>query len=196
VPPIALASRIEPPRASRPPTNTARTTSVLAAIAPAAFCVGADPRDASVPDPENRAKPSLASDDLTERAEHLYRAIAESEPSLGDDFFFPREPFIPLKDVQDPGRYHTQLLATYHHDIRELHSKRKDWSGSSFVSFELGTPPTWVAPGKEYNKIGYFRTFHGKLRYRTGDHTTEVDVGTIISWDGRWYATHLLPIRR
>jgi hypothetical protein len=124
-----------------------------------------------------------------------FRAIVESDASLGDDFFFPREPFILLKDVEDAGRYHAQLLATYHRDIRELHAKRKDWSGSTFASFELGTPPTWVAPGKEYNKVGYFRTFHGKLRYRTADRTTEIDVGTIISWDGRWYVTHLLPIR-
>src|SRR6266446_855417 len=82
---------------------------------------------------------------------------------------FAREPFIPLKDVQDPGRYHAQLLSTYHRDIQELHQKRKEWSGASFESFELGTAPTWVAPGKEYNKIGYYRTFHGKLLYRVAE---------------------------
>jgi hypothetical protein len=168
---------------------------VAAGMLLASLCLAGHPRDGSVPDPENRTKPPPASDDLAERAEHLYRAIAENDPGLGDDFFFPREPFVPLKDVQDPGRYHAQLLAAYHRDIRELHSKRKDWSGSSFASFELGTPPTWVSPGKEYNKVGYYRTFHGKLRYRTGERTTEIDVGTIISWDGRWYVTHLLPIR-
>jgi hypothetical protein len=161
----------------------------FAAAIGAALCL------AGAPDPENRDKPELTSDDLSERAEHLFRAVAENDPALADDFFFPREPFIPLKDVQDPGRYHAQLLATYHRDIRELHAKRKDWSNASFVSFELGTPPTWVAPGKEYNKIGYFRTFHGKLRYRAGDRPQEIDVGTIISWDSRWYVTHLLPIR-
>ncbi len=158
------------------------------------LCVAAAPGDGT-PDPENRTKPDLVSNDLTERAEHLFRAIAENDPALADDFFFPRDPFVPLKDVEDPARYHAQLLATYHRDIRELHAKRKDWSGSTFVSFELGTPPGWVAPGKEYNKIGYYRTFHGKLRYRTGERSAEIEVGTIISWDGRWYATHLLPIR-
>ncbi len=162
-----------------------------------AFCLAAAPHESDPPiDPENRAKPSLSSADLSERAEHLFRAIVEDDPELGDDFFFPREPFIPLKDVRDPGRYHRELVATYHRDIHELHAKRRDWSGASFASFDLGTPPTWVAPGKEYNKIGYFRTFHGKLRYRTGERTSEIDVGTIISWDGRWYVTHLMPIRR
>jgi len=159
-------------------------------------CLAAVPSEAPLPDPENRTKPPLASADLTERAEHLFRAIVENDVSIGDDFFFPKEPFIPLKDVEDAGRYHAQLLAAYHRDIRELHTRRKDWNTSTFASFELGTPPTWVAPGKEYNKIGYYRTFHGKLRYRTADRTTEIDVGTIISWDGRWYITHLLPIHR
>jgi hypothetical protein len=158
------------------------------------FCLAAAP-PGPAQDPENRQKPALESTDLDERAERLFRAIAENDPPLADDFFFPREPFLQLKDVQDPGRYHAQLVAAYHRDVRELHAKRKDWTGSSFASFELGSPPTWVAPGKEYNKIGYFRTFHGKLRYRTADRTSEIDVGTIISWDGRWYITHLMPIR-
>lgn len=165
----------------------------LALVLLALLSVAARPN--GEPDPDNRTKPPLTSADLDERAEHLFRAIVENDPALGDDFFFPREPFVPLKEVQDPGRYHAQLLGTYHRDIRDLHAKRKGWTGSTFVSFELGTPPTWVAPGKEYNKIGYFRTFHGKLRYRTAERTNEIDVGTIISWDGRWYVTHLLPIR-
>jgi hypothetical protein len=152
-------------------------------------------REESPPDPANKLRPPLTSADLEERAAHLLEAVAKKEPALADDFFFPKAPFIPLKDVADPGRYFDQLLATYHHDVAALHAERKDWSGVAFVSFELGTPPTWVAPGKEYNKIGYFRTFGGKLRYRVSDKTKEINVSTIISWGGRWYVTHLSPIR-
>src|SRR6185436_10924076 len=118
----------------------------------------------SAPDPANKTKPPLTSRDLEERAAHLIDALVQNDPALADDFFFPKAPFIPLKDVADPGRYFDQLLATYHRDIRSLRAERKDWAEVSFVSFELGTPPTWVAPGKEWNKIGYFRTFGGKLR--------------------------------
>jgi hypothetical protein len=150
--------------------------------------------DAAAPDPENRRMPDLVSQDLTERARHLFRAIVEDQPALGDDFFFPKEPFIPLKDVSDPARYYDQLLAAYHRDIASLHAKRADWGGAQFVSFELGTTPGWVAPGKEYNKIGYFRTFRGKLTYKIGDKVRDLLVTTIISWDGRWYTTHLAPI--
>jgi hypothetical protein len=160
----------------------------------------AEPReDAEAPlDPDNRARPPTTSADLETRARHLFDALAANDPPLGDDFFFPRAPFLPLKDVQDPGRYHAQLLATYHRDIAALHGARKDWSDAAFVSFALGSEPRWVAPGREYNKIGYFRTFHGRLRYRTGSGTSlrtrEIEVGTIISWDGRWYVTHLTPL--
>jgi len=146
-------------------------------------------------DPANKIRPPLVSADLEARAAHLLEAIAQNEPGTADDFFFPRAPFIPLKDVSDPGRYFDQLLTTYHRDIRSLRAERTEWEGVAFVSFELGTTPTWVAPGKEYNKIGYFRTFGGKLRYRIGDKVKELAVSTIISWDGRWYVTHLSPIR-
>src|SRR5204863_6129440 len=103
---------------------------------------------------EQQRLPPLTKPHLTLRDKHLFQAIVENQPELADDFFFPKEPFIPLKDVADPARYFDQLMATYHRDIASLHAKRKDWSGAAFVSFDLGTTPGWVAPGKEYNKIG------------------------------------------
>jgi hypothetical protein len=149
---------------------------------------------APLADPSNKARPPLASADLQERAAHLLDAIVTNDASLADDFFFPKAPFIPLKDVGDPARYFDQLLATYHRDVATLRGERKDWTGAEFVSFDLGTTPTWVTPGKEYNKIGYFRTFGGKLHYRIGEKPKDITVSTIISWDGRWYVTHLSPI--
>ena len=146
-------------------------------------------------DPLNKTRPPTTSADLDERASHLLDALVQGDAALADDFFFPKAPFVPLKDVADPARYFDQLLATYHRDVKALRAEQKDWSGATFASFELGTTPTWVAPGKEYNKIGYFRTFGGKLRYRVGDKNKEIAVSTIISWDGRWYVTHLSPIR-
>jgi hypothetical protein len=175
--------------------RAARATFVLLALLSTALPSSVRATDdAGSFDPENKSLPPLTSGDLTERAGHLFRAIAEDQPALADDFFFPKEPFIPLKDVADPGRYFDQLLATYHRDIVALHAQRKDWSGAKFASFELGTKPGWVAPGKEYNKIGYYRTFRGKLTYDIGERNREILVATIISWDGRWYVTHLAPL--
>ena len=57
-------------------------------------------------------------------------------------------------------------------------------------------PFGWVKPGEEANKIGYFRTFNGKLRYRAGGQPHTIDVRVIISWQNRWYITHLLPFKK
>jgi hypothetical protein len=146
--------------------------------------------------PENAPLPPLSSEDLAERARHLFDGIVRDEPELADDFFFPREPFLRLKDVADPGRYHAELVRMYRRDVHRLHTRRRNWEGARFVSFELGTRPRWIKPGEEWNKIGYYRTFDGKLRYELLGRLRTIEVRTIISWDGRWYVTHLLPIRR
>jgi hypothetical protein len=148
------------------------------------------------PDDQNPALPPAASEDLGLRARHLFDAVAQGRPELADDFFFPREPFLGLKDVADPARYHAELLSTYHRDIVLLHARRRSWEGATFRGFDLGTPPRRVKPGEEWNKTGYYRTFRGKLTYEVSGRVRTLEVHTLISWDGRWYVTHLLPIRR
>lgn len=181
-----------PPAAS---TSVAATGAPSSSAAPSASTEVPAPPPHDV-DPQNKKKPSLASDDLTTRARHLFEALKADDPKLGADFFFPRDPFLPLKDIAKPGKYWDQLFRIYENDIHELHRKHGDWSDAAFVSFELGSPPTWVKPGEEANKIGYYRTFNGKLRYSAKDKTRTIEVKTIISWDDGWYVTHLLPIKK
>ena len=146
--------------------------------------------------PDNKILPPLESEDLTARARGLFEAIAKNDPSLGESFWFPKEPFIPLKDVKDSGKYWDQLHATYVSDIRKLHRKRKSWDGAKFVSFQVGSTPKWVPPGDEGNKIGYYRTFRGKLRYEIDGESSSFEVRVMISWQGRWFITHLLPFKK
>ena len=135
---------------------------------------------------------------MTAQGQRLFEAVRDGDPSKAADFFFPREPFLPLKDMAEPGRYWDTLFRVYQNDIRELHRKHgTDLASAMYLSFTLGSTPTWVKPGEEANKIGYFRTFNGKLRYRTAAGTERsLEAKTIISWDGGWYITHLLPIKR
>ncbi len=146
----------------------------------------------------NKERPPLESEDLTGQARRLFGAIQADEPSQAADFFFPREPFIPLKDIKNPGKYWDQLYRVYEQDIHQLHRKRKkELEGAVFEGFALGTAPTFVNPGEEGNKIGYHRTFRGKLRYRTADgQQRTLETRVIISWAGRWYITHLLPFKK
>jgi hypothetical protein len=192
--PVAPATPSAPiaPRASPAPC-----VSPPASAAPSAEPPPSARNDAPfATDPENRQRPQIESADLAERARHLLEAISTGDLSRGDDFFFPRAPFLPLKDVRDPGRYFDQLLATYHRDIRDLHASRRDWGAAKFVSFAIGTTPTWVAPGREYNRIGYYRTFGGKLRWQNERSSGTIDVATIISYHGRLFVTHLAPIHK
>jgi hypothetical protein len=144
----------------------------------------------------NKSRPDQQSPLLAQHGKALLEAIATDDPEIARDFFFPREPFRPLKNVADADRYWRQLYATYSRDLHELHRKRADWTGATYESFELGTSPTWVKPGDEYNKIGYFRTFRSRLTYKMGDRAHSIEVHTIISWNNDWYITHLLAFKR
>ncbi|MCS6899021.1 MAG: hypothetical protein NZX77_04540 [Polyangiaceae bacterium] len=146
----------------------------------------------------NLERPPLESEDLTGQARRLFEAIQGNEPSKASDFFFPKEPFLVLKDIKSPGKYWDQLYRVYEEDIRKLHRKyRKDLEGATFEGFALGSIPTLVKPGEEGNKISYHRTFRGKLCYRTAQGKERFfEVRVMISWAGRWYITHLLPFKR
>lgn len=147
-------------------------------------------------DPTNKIKPPATSEELQARAKALFEAIVKDEPALGDPFWFPKEPFIPLKDVKNPGKYWDNLHAAYAADIHKVHKKRKSWEGAKFKSFEIGSTPKWVPPGDEANKVGYHRSFRGKLRYELEGETYTIEVHTVISWQARWYITHLLKFKK
>ena len=146
----------------------------------------------------NLERPPLDSEDLTGQARRLFEAISVGDPAIARDFFFPKEPFLVLKDIKNPGKYWDQLYRVYEEDIQKLHRKhRKELEGATFEGFALGSVPTLVKPGEEGNKISYHRTFRGKLRYRTtAGQERSFEVRVIISWAGRWYITHLLPFKK
>jgi hypothetical protein len=150
---------------------------------------------APVRDDENPSLPPLTSDDLSERASQLFDAVKTGRAELATGFFFPREPFLVLKDVDDPGRYYKGLIAAYRHDIRELHAVRKNWDGAELRGFKIVLEPKRIPPGREWNKIGYFRTIGAQLEYEVQGRRRFIEVHTLISWEGRWYVTHLAPIR-
>ena len=185
--------------ASATPAATVAPAPVPAAAAPTDAGAPAEVEDAGAATPavvaDNKVEPSEGAE-LQERAKGLFEAIVADDPDRAEAFWFPREPFIPLKDVKDPGKYWTQLHKTYANDVHALHKKRKSWAGASFVKFDGWARSKWVAPGKEANKIGYHRAFHGKLHYKAGGEDAEIDVQTIITWQGRWYVTHLRKFKK
>jgi len=177
-----------------PPATTTTETPSATASATAADDAGAPPapppKDADY-DPANKAKPPTDSEELQARARGLFDAIVQNNAALGEDLWFPKEPFLILKDIKEPGKYWDQLHRAYAHDIEKLHKKRKSWEGAEFEKFEPGSAPKWVKPGEEGNKIGYFRTVKGNLVYKADGKSHKMEVRVIISWQKRWYITHL-----
>lgn len=180
----APATSAPAPEPSTTDTPTPSTTS-------AAEDAGAPPPKEPPHDPANKAKPPIDSEELQARARSLFEAIVHNNPALAEDMWFPRDPFLILKDIKDPGKYWDQLHRTYAKDIEKLHRKRKSWEGAEFEKFEPGSPPKWVKPGDEGNKIGYFRTVKGNLVYRMEGKTQKIEVRVMISWQSRWFITHL-----
>jgi hypothetical protein len=182
------------PATSSSTSGTASEVPTASATATAADDAGAPPpaKDADY-DPLNKAKPPTDSEELQSRARGLFDAIVQNNPALGEDFWFPKEPFLILKDIKDPGKYWDQLHRAYAKDIQKLHDKRKSWEGAEFVKFEPGSAPKWVKPGEEANKIGYFRTVKGNLVFKdkADGKPQKLEVRVIISWQKRWYITHL-----
>lgn len=189
----SVASAAPPPATASASAAPPQATAIASAAAPST----AEPADAGAGDAgatafaaDNKVSPTEG-EELTARARGLFDAIVKDDPALGDPFWFPKEPFIPLKDVKDPGKYWEQLHRTFVADIHALHKKRKSWSGATFTAFTRGSNPKWVKPGDEANKIGYYRSFHGQLKFDVDGKSESIDIHTVITWQGRWYITHL-----
>ena len=184
---LAGCGNSKPPPKESPDAAPSATTAAPSAPAPSASAppppdagaagVPDASADAGEPDAGEADKPIVKDNnvaptegpELQDRAKQLFEAIVKDEPDKGEAFWFPKEPFLPLKDIKDPGKYWSQLHRTYQKDIHTLHKKnKKKWDGAEFVRFEGWSKPKWVKPGDEANKIGYHRAFHGKIKYKQG----------------------------
>lgn len=209
--PSATVALSAAPVATAAPSAASPVASAVAPVASAAMVADAGsepspadagpaadaaPAEAAPPFAADNNLPPTAGPELQERAKGLLDAVIQDDPKLADPFWFPKEPFIPLKDVKGPDKYWEQLHRTYGSDVHALHKKRKSWGGVVFERFEIGSNPKWVKPGDEANKIGYHRSFHGKLRYTADGKSETIDVHTVITWQGRWYVTHLRKFKK
>jgi len=191
---LAIASSGAGAPSPSPPASS--VVEVPAASAAASADLAPTPSASAAVDWKNEAQAPHTAAVLEPRGRALLDAIVHDDVAKADAFFFPQEPFTPLKDIQDPDRYWKHLYRAYEQDIHKLHRRHRDWTGVTFESIEPGTPPVWVPPGDEANKIGYFRSWGTKLRYRLGDELYTVKIHTIISWQGQWHITHLLPWKK
>ena len=127
--------------------------------------------------------------DTPERAARLFEAIVRDDPNHAREFFFPREPFLILKGIADPGRYWDVLWRHYERDIHELHASLPE--GATFDRFVMSRRGGWVERRQEANALPYWACRHSWIYYRAGEREQRFEIRTLINWGPRWYVTHL-----
>jgi len=130
-------------------------------------------------------------DRSVERAKLFVKALRENDPTVGVDFFFPRDVFSHLKAIKDPDRYFRRLLKIYGEDLEAMRKTLKNPDEVQFVSFELGRQKRWIPRGKEGNAFPYWATYKGRITVKDGDRTKVLTMRVMINWGDQWYVTHL-----
>lgn len=195
------------------PEPDARPTSSAtpSAVTPAPP-VSAPPAEPSRPDLAPVAEPRLRDDDgkllaqteeepsstdplFVHHARLLYEAIVADDPSIAMPFFFPVEAYEVVKDIAKPERdWKYRLVRNFERDIHDYHRKLSAGASSSdFIELAVPTEKaTWMKPGSEGNRLGYYRVLRARLRYRDGaDKERELPITSLISWRGVWYVVHV-----
>jgi hypothetical protein len=137
------------------------------------------------------AAPRPPDGDAQTKAKRLFDAIRLDEPALAAEFFFPRDAFLMVKGIEDPGKYWDRLRQRFDVDVHALHRKLRDLEQARFDRLEIVTRGGWVKVGEEGNALPYWASRHSWLHYRVGEEQRKFEVRVLITWDDRWYVIHL-----
>ena len=147
------------------------------------------------PLPQTEARPSVTDERFKRRMQQLAAAILSGDAEKARSTFFPLVAYAQVKDVQKPERdYRFRLMAHFERDIREYRKALgKAAEHAEFIGVEVPeSRAEWMKPGKEGNRIGYFRVLRSKLRFRLPDgKERSLELTSMISWRGEWYVVHL-----
>ncbi len=140
---------------------------------------------------DNDPPPRPPAGDAEERARRLFDAIVQDDADRAADFYMPREAFLELKGIADPGGYWDRLFPRYLRDIHALHEALPDLDRAEFIRFELVRRGGWVGLRDEGNRLPYHVSRHSWIHYRVGDEERRLEVRVLITWGDRWYLSHL-----
>ena len=186
--------------ACHPKTNASRSSDAAADAPVAAKNARADTWDAA-PKPApvdsggagaDDSLPAFASDELTTRAKHLLEAIQKDNGELAGDIVFPRDAYLQIKDVPDPGKHwDTKVLAAFRSQVHALHHHTKGIERAVFTSFELGQPAAEVMPKKHDLKRMLWRARRSRVGFTIDGKPSHFDIVEMTGWRGAWYVTRL-----
>jgi hypothetical protein len=121
----------------------------------------------------------------------VFDAIVHDDPALAAQSFFPRDAFLLVKDIKDPGAYYDSLRRRFDSDIHALHASVPGIERAQYDRFELAQRGGYVPPHGEGNRLPYWASRHSVLYYRLDGQARHVEVRVLITWDDRWYVIHL-----
>jgi hypothetical protein len=147
------------------------------------------------PLPQTEERPSVSSERFKQRMQLLADSIRTGDTERARSTFFPLVAYAQVKDVQKPERdYRYRLLAHFDRDLREYHERLgKDADSAQFLGVDVPEARVqWMKPGKEGNRLGYFRVLRSTLRFRLANGAERAfELTSMISWRGEWYVVHL-----
>jgi hypothetical protein len=145
--------------------------------------------------PQTEERPSVSSERFQRRMQLLADSILSGDAEPARATFFPLVAYAQVKDVQKPERdYQYRLLAHFERDVREYRKALgKDAEGAVFLGVDVPEARAqWMKPGKEGNRIGYYRVLRSTLRFRLASgRERSFELTSMISWRGEWYVVHL-----
>jgi hypothetical protein len=144
--------------------------------------------------PQTRDHPGTTDARFASGVQALWQGIVDDDPERAMAFFFPLSAYRQVKAVSDPTRdWQSRLVAAYTSDVHALHRQLGAHAADArLVGLDLpDAAATWVDPGQEYNKLGYWRVYGSALRYSVGGQTFRLPIYSLISWRGDWYVVHV-----
>ena len=125
----------------------------------------------------------------------LWQAIVADDPEIARPFFFPKEAYLKVKAIKDPGRdWERRLWKLFVRDVHEYHQELgPDPSKARFVRLDFPEGKTqWMNKHKEGNAIGYYRVKRPYLVFADADgKERKLEITVMISWRGEWHVVHL-----
>lgn len=157
------------------------------------------PTPTATPDPgrlpQTEASPSATTPAFDARMREFWAGVTSGTTAKALPAFFPLTAYQQVKALADPAAdWRGRLVALYDLDLGAAHSHVGAGARLEGVDVPAGAA-TWVQPGQEYNKIGYWRVYGTRVRYRTAAGTAgSFGIYSLISWRGQWYIVHFGPI--
>jgi hypothetical protein len=188
------------PTASAAPASSGDTTAPTApAVDDAALAEPALLDAMGKPLPQMEGRPSTDSPAFQRRAQLLWDAIVAGDASIAERAFFPVVAYAQVKDIRDPAAdWRSRLMRHFARDVLDYHRKLgDDPKACRFDGVEIDEGRVqWMKPGREGNRLGYYRITRGRIRYLDPKgKPRRLELTSLISWRGEWFVVHLHGFR-